>query len=225
VCLHVISSAGSYSLEIGQKQGHRTRLPKLDLGYTTILLPLVNAHLPAPTASTAFCTCSCSGPIVLLLLFCALCPSHTATHSETQVNSLVESGHNPLDIDAIYAHTGTLLQTPPPINSIQFNLFYIAQYHKIQICLRGLYNLYTYDIPVPGPHIGSGKTQNHSWCHYCSQMPTLQLFVSFLFSLTLFSCSILWGDDKKCHLWSYYLSRFPWQLQQQSDVPLGPGGP
>jgi len=21
-----------------------------------------------------------------------------------------------------------------------------------------LYNLYTYDIPVPGPHIGSGKT-------------------------------------------------------------------
>jgi len=25
--------------------------------------------------------------------------------------------------------------------------------------LRGLYNLYTYDIPVPGPHIGSGKTE------------------------------------------------------------------
>uniref|UniRef100_A0A8C2ZT58 PLA2c domain-containing protein n=1 Tax=Cyclopterus lumpus TaxID=8103 RepID=A0A8C2ZT58_CYCLU len=28
------------------------------------------------------------------------------------------------------------------------------------MCLRGLYNLYTYDIPVPGPHIGSGKTPN-----------------------------------------------------------------
>jgi len=26
------------------------------------------------------------------------------------------------------------------------------------MCLRGLYNLYTYDVPVPGPHIGSGKT-------------------------------------------------------------------
>jgi len=43
-------------------------------------------------------------------------------------------------------------------NSIQFSLFCIAQYHKLQICLKGLYNLYTYDIPVPGPHIGSGKT-------------------------------------------------------------------
>jgi len=41
---------------------------------------------------------------------------------------------------------------------IQFNLFYIAQYHKLQICLSGLYNLYTYDIPVPEPHIGSQKT-------------------------------------------------------------------
>jgi len=26
------------------------------------------------------------------------------------------------------------------------------------MCIRGLYNLYTSDIPVPGPHIGSGKT-------------------------------------------------------------------
>jgi len=41
---------------------------------------------------------------------------------------------------------------------IQFSLFYKAQYHKFWMCLRGLYNLYTYDIPVPGPHIGSRKT-------------------------------------------------------------------
>jgi len=27
----------------------------------------------------------------------------------------------------------------------------------LQICPRGLYNLYTYDIPNLGPHIGSGK--------------------------------------------------------------------
>jgi len=40
-------------------------------------------------------------------------------------------------------------------NSIQVSLFCIAWYHKLQICLKGLYNLYTYDIPVPGPHIGS----------------------------------------------------------------------
>jgi len=26
-----------------------------------------------------------------------------------------------------------------------------------QICLRVLYKLYTYDIPVPAPHTGSGK--------------------------------------------------------------------
>jgi len=26
------------------------------------------------------------------------------------------------------------------------------------MCLRGLYSLDTYDIPVPGPHIGSGIT-------------------------------------------------------------------
>jgi len=29
---------------------------------------------------------------------------------------------------------------------------------ELHIFLRGLYNLYTYDIPVPGPHLGSGKT-------------------------------------------------------------------
>jgi len=33
--------------------------------------------------------------------------------------------------------------------AIQFSVFYIAQYHKLRICLRGLYNLYTYDIPCP----------------------------------------------------------------------------
>jgi len=47
-------------------------------------------------------------------------------------------------------------------NLIQFSLFCIAHYHKIQICLRGLYNLYTYDIPDLWPHIGSGKTPKKS---------------------------------------------------------------
>jgi len=41
---------------------------------------------------------------------------------------------------------------------IQFKLFCIAHYHKMQVCLRGLYSLYTYDIPDLWPHIGSGKT-------------------------------------------------------------------
>jgi len=30
---------------------------------------------------------------------------------------------------------------------IQFSLFYIAQYHMLQMCLTGIYNLYKYDIP------------------------------------------------------------------------------
>jgi len=47
-------------------------------------------------------------------------------------------------------------------NSIQFSLFCIAQYHKLRTCLRGLYNLYTYDIPDLWPHIGSGSNQNQS---------------------------------------------------------------
>lgn len=37
--------------------------------------------------------------------------------------------------------------------------------------------------------------------------------------------SLMRRDDKKCHLRSHRLSWFPWQLQQQSDVPLGPWGP
>jgi len=41
-------------------------------------------------------------------------------------------------------------------NSILF--ICIAHFHKLQIGLRVLYNLYTYDIPVPEPHIGSGRT-------------------------------------------------------------------
>jgi len=41
---------------------------------------------------------------------------------------------------------------------LQSSLFSKAQYHKLQICLRGLYNLYTYDIPDLWPPIGSGKT-------------------------------------------------------------------
>jgi len=39
-------------------------------------------------------------------------------------------------------------------SSIQFILYRPTS----QICLWVLYNLHTYDIPVPGPHIGSGKT-------------------------------------------------------------------
>jgi len=40
-------------------------------------------------------------------------------------------------------------------NLIQFILFCIAQNHKLS---SELYNLYTYNIPVSGPHIGSEKT-------------------------------------------------------------------
>jgi len=43
------------------------------------------------------------------------------------------------------------------ILSIQFR-FCIAKNYKSQTCFKGLYSLYTYDIPVPGAHIGSGKT-------------------------------------------------------------------
>jgi len=41
--------------------------------------------------------------------------------------------------------------------SLQFHLFCIAQNHKLLICLRGLYNLYTYVIPDLWPHTRSGK--------------------------------------------------------------------
>jgi len=38
---------------------------------------------------------------------------------------------------------------------LQFNLIQFILYSPIlQICLKELYNLYTYDIPDPGPHIG-----------------------------------------------------------------------
>jgi len=39
-----------------------------------------------------------------------------------------------------------------------FSLFCIAHYHKLLICPRGFYNLYTYSISDLWPHIGSGKT-------------------------------------------------------------------
>jgi len=38
------------------------------------------------------------------------------------------------------------------INSIQCSLFYIAQLHKLQICLKGFYNLYTYNFHDLWPH-------------------------------------------------------------------------
>jgi len=44
------------------------------------------------------------------------------------------------------------------VDSIQFSLFCLAQYKKFWICLKGLFNLYTYDIPDLWPHIGSSKT-------------------------------------------------------------------
>uniref|UniRef100_A0A8C2WGV9 C-type lectin domain-containing protein n=1 Tax=Cyclopterus lumpus TaxID=8103 RepID=A0A8C2WGV9_CYCLU len=44
----------------------------------------------------------------------------------------------------------------------QFSLFSIAQYHKLQICLRGLYNLYTHDIPCD---LANGWIQYHSNCY------------------------------------------------------------
>jgi len=37
-------------------------------------------------------------------------------------------------------------------NSVQFILY--SQYHKLQICLRGLYNLYTYNTPDLWPLVG-----------------------------------------------------------------------
>jgi len=46
--------------------------------------------------------------------------------------------------------------------AVEFSLFCIAQYHKLRICLKGLYNLYTYDIPDLWPHIRSGKTPKKS---------------------------------------------------------------
>jgi len=46
-------------------------------------------------------------------------------------------------------HGGCVVTCGPAnkANSIQFSIFYISQYPKLQICLRGLYSLYTNDIP------------------------------------------------------------------------------
>jgi len=45
-------------------------------------------------------------------------------------------------------------------SSFQFNSGYFVKPNitNYKVSLKGLYNLYTYDIPVPGPHIGSVKT-------------------------------------------------------------------
>jgi len=43
----------------------------------------------------------------------------------------------------------------------QFTLFCKTQYHKLQICLKGLYNLYTYNIPDPGQFIFSKYDSIH----------------------------------------------------------------
>jgi len=63
-------------------------------------------------------------------------------------------------------------------NSIQFILY--SQYHKLRICL---YNLYTYDIAVPGPHIGSGKTLRPLLCltFCCLEMQSIRFFVDIFF--------------------------------------------
>jgi len=46
-------------------------------------------------------------------------------------------------------------------SAFKFSLFYTAHYHKLQISLRGLNNMYTYDITVPGPHVGSAHAHLH----------------------------------------------------------------
>lgn len=142
----------------------------------TILLLLVNAHLPVPAVLRA-----CSEPIVLLLLFC--CSLYKSiTHSHTRL----DPGESPS-------------RAQPQSTGYWCNL-----------CSDRDFSL-----------------THHSWFHYFSHLVWLSnpsVFFSFL-SLSFFSYSILWGNDKKCHLWSHRLSWFPWQLQQQSDMPLGPGGP
>jgi len=45
--------------------------------------------------------------------------------------------------------------------SIQFNSVYFI-HHKLKICLKGLFNLYTYNIPILWPHIESGETPKKS---------------------------------------------------------------
>jgi len=62
---------------------------------------------------------------------------------------------------------------PVKVDSIQFSLFCVAQYHNLQICLRGLYNLYTYDIPDLWPHTGSGKKLKQNF-HGGKKVRTLQ---------------------------------------------------
>jgi len=47
----------------------------------------------------------------------------------------------------------------------------MAQNHKLQIYLRGLYNLYTYDILLPRPHIEKGKTPQRNEKKHSRQEP------------------------------------------------------
>lgn len=47
---------------------------------------------------------------------------------------------------------------------------------------------------------------------FCKVLPFLHL-LSVFFIISFLLCSILWRDDKKCHLRSHCLPWFPWQLQ------------
>lgn len=123
--------------------------------------------------------CSCSGLIVLLLLFCCSLLK-SVTHSHTLLD--------PYELPSV---------AQPQSTGCWYNL-----------CSDGGFSL------TPLPELVSSLS---------SSSPT-QLFV-FSPSLSLVSYSILWGNDKKCHLRPDCLPWFPWQLQQQPNMPLGPGGP
>jgi len=76
-------------------------------------------------------------------------PQKNATNSEEVSASTWTLAHR--------IHTEDFCITSLYINSIQF-ILYKAHFRNLQICLRGLYNASTYDIPDLWPHIGSGKT-------------------------------------------------------------------
>jgi len=69
--------------------------------------------------------------------------------NDNHINSALPTGWGVLG----ESNASHILHRQNICSEFNFSLFYTAQYHKLQICLRGLYNLYTYDIAFPGPHI------------------------------------------------------------------------
>jgi len=61
-----------------------------------------------------------------------------------------------------------------PTNSIQFSLFCTARYKKLQIPLRGLYNLYTYDYPDLWPQEKLPIIKNNKNFHRGKKVRNLQ---------------------------------------------------